>query len=260
MRRRDALLRADRLAHGEAAIRASDRDHALANLQVLGSGFEVVGRPLEKRPLHLHRGHLRGAPAHVRRVARERADVPGNDVGVAVDDRHVLEAHAELFGDDLRERGVRARAEARGAGEELYRAVLVHSHGRVALLLDARIGARAVHLAPHAPAAPHRPLRRPAPPAQLRPSGLGRAAPDAVLEPVADDRMAGRGEVAFAHGVSQLELGRVDAELLRRLVHLDVERVVGLHDAVAAIRAGDRACWCTRSALRDARSRSGRAR
>ncbi len=48
---------------------------------------------------------------------------------------------AQLLGDDLRERGVRAGAQPGGAGEQDDRAVLVHLHDGVALLLDAGIGA-----------------------------------------------------------------------------------------------------------------------
>jgi len=55
-----------------------------------------------------------------------------------------------------------------------------------------------------------------------------------------DDRVVRRRDVAFAHGVLQLERHRIHAELVRSLVHLDVERVIGLHHAVAAVGAGDR--------------------
>jgi hypothetical protein len=43
-----------------------------------------------------------------------------------------------------------------------------------------------------------------------------------------------RRDIAFAHRVAQLQLGRVHAQGSAALVHLDIERVVGLHHAVAA--------------------------
>ena len=83
------------------------------------------------------------------------------------------------------------------------------------------IGARAVHLAAHAPAAPHgAAVAADSAPQRLQ-STFGHAAADAVLQAVADDRMAGRRDVAVAHGVHQLELGGIEAEALRRLVDLE---------------------------------------
>ncbi len=137
LRRRNALARATASrtdidgALGRRARRRAIDDPVGATLheirrrdrlsQHLGSR-----RAFEQLLLDLGRGHLRRAPAHVGGVARERADVPRHDVGVAVHHRDVVEAHAELLGDDLRERGVRAGAEARGAGQQHDRAVLVH--------------------------------------------------------------------------------------------------------------------------------------
>ncbi|MCY1238727.1 hypothetical protein D9M72_514820 [compost metagenome] len=121
-----------------------------------------------------------------------------------MDHAHVLEAHAKFFRNDLRKSSVRASAEAGRTGQQRHRAVLVDLHGGVALLLDAGVSGRAVHFAADAPSF-----------ADLRALRVGRAvaAPeplpvqdvDAVLEadfkPVADDRMAGRRDVARPHDV-----------------------------------------------------------
>lgn len=77
-------------------------------------------------------------------------------------------------------------------------------------------------------------------PAQFVPVRLFHDTADTIHQPMADDRMPRRRHVALAHRIHQLELGRIETELLGRLVHHQVECVICLHDAIAAKGPGDR--------------------
>ena len=111
-----------------------------------------------------------------------------------------------------------AGAEPAGAGQQSDRGVFVEFDDGVALLLDAGIGAGAVHLAAQAPASPPRSLALSGPSAHAPPVTFLDPAPNAILESVADDRVARGGHVACADRVRQLELGGIESQALCRFV------------------------------------------
>ena len=129
---------------------------------------------------------------------------------------------------------MRSGTQARSTGQKDGSAVLIQLDDGVALLLDTRVSGRAVHFTTHAPAEADGAFGT-----SLRAAGLPvdllYATEDAVGKTVTDDGVAGRCNVAFAHRVEQFQLCRVHAELLRGFVELDVQRIVGLHDTIAAV-------------------------
>ena len=78
--------------------------------------FEQRRGELRHLRLHLGAGHVQRRAADGLRAAAERADALLHDRRVAVLDRDVLDRHAELIGQHLRERRLVALAVRRGAG------------------------------------------------------------------------------------------------------------------------------------------------
>ncbi|MNK95796.1 hypothetical protein D3C87_1160520 [compost metagenome] len=237
---RQALARHHGLAHGQRGAGAAPHgNHAVGDGQLLRRGFHLRGGAGQQLRLDLAGRHLRRAADHIGGVAGKGADIPRHHVRIAMHHAHAVERDAQFLRHDLRQRGVCAGAQPGGAGQQHHGAVLVHLDDGVALLLDAGVGAAAVHLAPHAPAAPDHALLLARLRAPLRPAGGLHALAQAGFQAVADQRMVGGRDVALAHGVAQLQLGGVDAEVGGGLVHLDVQCVVGLHHAVTPEGAGD---------------------
>ena len=81
--------------------------------------------------LHLGAGHVQRRAADRLRAAAERADALLHDRRVAVKDRDVLDRHAELIGEHLRERRLVALAVRRRAGRRGDAAVALDRHLRV---------------------------------------------------------------------------------------------------------------------------------
>ena len=227
----------------EAAGLGDDEDLAFGKVEFVGLHLQLHRRPFENGEAHLAGGHLRGGADHVGRVAGKGADIPRHHIRIAMDDTDILEADTEFFRNDLRQGGMRPGAETGSARQQRHRAVLVDLHGGVALLLDARIGRGAVHFAADAPAlADMRVLRvrRAVTVTQAIPVKHVHAVLEADFETVAEDRVAGRGDIAFAHDVLQLQIRRVHAQPFGRLIHLNIERIIALHDTVAAESPVDR--------------------
>ena len=78
--------------------------------------FEQRRGELRHLRLHLAAGHVQRRAADGLRAAAEGADALLHDAGVAVQDRDVLDRHAELIGEHLRERRLVALAVRRRAG------------------------------------------------------------------------------------------------------------------------------------------------
>ena len=104
-----------------------------------------------------------------------------------------------------------AGAEPAGAGQQSDRGVFVEFDDGVALLLDAGIGAGAVHLTAQAPTSPPSSLAVSGPSAHAPPVAFLDPAPNAILKSVADDRVARGGYVACANRVHQLKLGGIES-------------------------------------------------
>ena len=85
--------------------RALDLHVPVDDLEVVLGDLQRVGGDPQRLGLHLPRGQRDGRPAHHRGARGERADGVRHPPGVAGGHLDVLERHAELVGDDLRERG-----------------------------------------------------------------------------------------------------------------------------------------------------------
>ena len=93
--------------------------------------FEQRRGELGHLRLHLAAGHVQRGAADRLRAAAERADPLFDDGRVAVLDRDVLDRHAELIGQHLRERRLVALAVRRRAGRGRDAAVALDGDLRV---------------------------------------------------------------------------------------------------------------------------------
>ena len=124
----EARLDARRQRHGHIGVagdrrerfrlgrRALDADHAVLEDDVVFAGFEHRRGELRHLLLHLAAGEMQRRAGDRLRAAAEGADALLHDAGVAVQDRDVLDRHAELIGQHLRERRLVALAVRRRAG------------------------------------------------------------------------------------------------------------------------------------------------
>src|SRR5581483_10919584 len=86
-----------------AARRALDARLAVRELQVAGVDLELLGGELEQLPPNLDGRLDDGAPVVERRLRPRRAAVPRRGIGVLVEQREVVRAHAERARDEQRQ-------------------------------------------------------------------------------------------------------------------------------------------------------------
>ena len=113
------MRQARQLAERNGWLIARCRDcQAVLKIDVGFVGAERTRRQRDDLLAHRFAGELRRAAGIHRLAAGERADALGDGTGIA--DRHhdVLDAAADLFGDDLRQRGAGALALIGGAGRD----------------------------------------------------------------------------------------------------------------------------------------------
>ena len=154
-----------------------------------------------------------------------------------------------------------ARAQVRRADPELDRAVLVDHHDGIGRFRASRVRGRGVELRRHADAR-DRPLRRLAAGRLLRFSHPIIAAPGRQAQPAARCSGRGAGQCRVARARMALRLGAARSGRCRALRRSRPSAFRGRSTPAARRSPGRRrrsARWCTRTALRCARSGSGAA-
>ena len=218
------------VGEGEAAIGgASHGDLPVPQLDVVGSRLEQVAGD----PAHLLRhgpaGEDRRAGAEHGAATAGGAPAIRDEGGVAAHDVDVLDGHAELVGDDLRERRVRALPLIGDADERRDRPARLHAHRRRVLGRDRRAAAPVkrsrrrqldeagepdAEVPSLAPAA--RLLLAPARVAALVERELERLEIAAALEDVAEGR--GVRELVAPHQIPASDLHRIELQIPRGAV------------------------------------------
>ena len=226
----------------ELVRRALHRDHAVDDLEVLLVDLERVGGDLEHLLLGALGGQVDRRAAHHRGARGEGADGVRHPPGVAGDHLDVLEPHAELVGDQLREDGRVPLALGGQAGRDLDLAGGLDVHVRALVGTDA--GALDVAGEPDADPAPlggHLLLeRRELVPADQRLDLLqrGRVVAGVVLQlaAVLEDQPVVVGELVGLDEVHGAHVGAVLAEVGRDGVHGPLHGVAALRPAGTAVR------------------------
>ena len=213
-------------------VGAGDPELAVLELDVGFGRLHQVGRDLLALVDDLVAGVDHGLAADRQRARAVGAHADRGLVGVAVDDVDVLVGHAQLLGDHLRQGGLVALAVAVGAGHHLHLAGVGEADLRALPQADA--GAERAHHRRGGDAA-GLDVAGEADAAQLAaPLGLGLARREAgivgELQRLVERRLVVADVVHQRHGrlvgegvlrdeVLAAELGRVLAQLVRRLVH-----------------------------------------
>ena len=189
-----------------------------------------------------------GAAVVERRLRPARAHVPRGRVGVLVEEREVLRPHAELLGDEQRQRHHGAGAVLLRAGDDRPGAVAVELHVR------ARRSRRSTATSRRRRRSPRRRAVRRRSRSARRPS---RASPCIAIR---SKHLAGGGDRALLDQRAPAQLDRVDAEGRRELVHVLLERPAHLRRGRRADRATRAGCSSRRATTRCRRSRARTAR
>ena len=127
---RNALRQSRQFAEADGRPVAA-AGNGLAVFEIDSAFLDAEGARRERNELGAHRdaGELRRAAGIDRLPAGERADALGDRRGIADGHHDVFDAAADLFGDDLRQRGAGALALVGGAGRNRDLAARQHPHG-----------------------------------------------------------------------------------------------------------------------------------
>jgi hypothetical protein len=115
--------RARDLRERKLAVGAGDREHAVAERNVVGRGFEQVAGDQPALGDDLGRGAIERAAANGDRARPEGAGAVGNEIGIALGDGDFLDRHAKSRRQDLRKGGGVALAMVVSAEGRTHRSV-----------------------------------------------------------------------------------------------------------------------------------------